>query len=361
MGTQERGEAHGEPLVQAPEGGDVVGGLHLGVGAGEIQVHGAVLYRHPYSEANGNAADQIVVQIVPKVVDAVAETFKNRPRLGLGIIQELVLTGEKGRDPMPFDDVLDPLAARVERRQHGPDIAHVFFGDARVGLEDVDEVLVHHPLSHELHGRDAQPFLEYLVERGGDGGRHRPADVGGMDEAPAVGDNAPVVKIGLDDRDIRAVGGHAARKIGVVGDDDVARLQIGNRRQRGRGVQVDKQGDARGPGVSEDAPVQSDQGAGVVGGLLDEERPRRALQRARHHLGGGNNLVGEYLKLNWAESHDWAPQGPSVAEPWRGPVTSPREIRSAAISSQTTARSSAMVALNSGEVKWAKVLWRKSP
>ena len=48
-----------------------------------------------------------------------------------------------------------------------------------------------------------------------------------------------------------------------------------------------KQGDARGPGVSEDAPVQSDQGAGVVGGLLDEERPRRALQRARHHLGGG--------------------------------------------------------------------------
>ena len=209
---------------------------------------------------------------------------------------------------MALDHRVDPLLADPQGRQHGGDVAPVEVGNAAVGLEQVDDVVVQHAALHELDRRDPDPFLEDLVKRRAHAARLGAADVGRMDEGPRVADQAVLVVVRLDEVEVGQMRRQRTREIGIIGEDNVAGSEVVELPDRGHGVQIDEQTDAGIAGTRDHTPFEVDQRAGVVGRFLDEQRARRALERGVHLLARGQHLVAEDLERHRIEPHGRPPR-----------------------------------------------------
>ena len=91
--------------------------------------------------------------------------------------------------------------------------------------------------------------------------------------------------------------------VGVVRDDDVARLEVVNPRERGADVAVEESGDAEIGGIGEEPSGRRRDGRPEVARLLDVGGAGGALQGDRHLLGDGGELVEEDLHLDGIELH----------------------------------------------------------
>ena len=119
-----------------------------------------------------------------------------------------------------FPDHLEEAAlAGLHRRDLGAEIAHRPLRQAHVGLDDRDQLLVRHAFAVDLHDRHLQAFGEDV----GGGAVERAADVGPVRHAAGERHQLAV----MEDRHRE---GHvvemAAGDVGVVGEQDVARLEI---------------------------------------------------------------------------------------------------------------------------------------
>ena len=291
MGADERRDPPGEPVVENAGGGHVVGGRHLRVGAGQVEVERAVRDRHAKAHADRDVAHQIVVDVVPEIVYAVGKAPQHGPGLGRGIVLADRLAFDECVCAVERDGLGDPLGADFQAPEGRADVGHVDVRQSAVGLEDLDEVRVQLASFDDLHGRDADAFLEDLGVLDGHAARHPAADVHVVDEPPAVGDHAALVVVGPDQVKIGQVRRHALRKVGVVRDDHVAGLNFDRADGVGR-RNVDRGGfRARRPG--EDLAFEIDQPDREVRGLVDEDRARGALHGDPHLVRDRGHLVGQ--------------------------------------------------------------------
>ncbi len=125
--------------------------------------------------------------------------------------------------PVAHQQGVEALLAHQEGRGLGLDIADALVGDADVGEDDRQDLLVHFALAVEAHGRQAQPLLLDLGGVGGEAARHGAARIGPV---PGVGEPAvkrPAMEKGTVEAHVHQVG---AAQIGVVGDEHVARAHV---------------------------------------------------------------------------------------------------------------------------------------
>ena len=113
-----------------------------------------------------------------------------------------------------------PLAD-LQRRGLGLDVADALLGDAHVGVEDGEDLGVHHAALEELHRRQAQPLLLDLGGLRREAAGHHAADVGPMPRVLQPAEVlAPVVE-GQREAHVHQV---RAAEVGIVDDVDVAGL-----------------------------------------------------------------------------------------------------------------------------------------
>ena len=296
-------ELQGKPRMALAPGRDVVGRFHLRIRTGEVEVHLAVARGHRAAHANGNVGVEVVVQEVPELPGSVGDIPLHGERLVGRVLREVALRLQERLRPVDGDELADPPLADPEGGQHGLDVAKVLLRHPAVRAVQGEEVPVHLPRPDELQGRDLEPLLVELGETRRDAGRHRPADVGGVNEVPAVGNDAPVLEHRLDEVEIRHVGGEPLAVVGVVGDHHVTGLQILDALEGGAHVAVEEPRDAEVGRIGEEPARRSRDGGSEVARLLDVGRARRALQGDRHLLGDGGELVEEDLHRDGIELH----------------------------------------------------------
>ena len=237
------------------------------------------------------SAHQVVVDVVPEFVNAVGKAPQHGPGLGRRIRFQGFLAFDERVGAVKRDGFGDPFGAHFQATEGRVEVGHVDVRQSAVGLEYLDEVRVQLAPLDDLHGRDADAFLEYLGVLDGHAAGNPAADVHVVDEPPAVRDHAALVVVGPDQVKIGQVRRHALREVGVVRDDHVARLE----RHRTDGVgggNIDRGGfRARRPG--EDLAFEIDQPDREVRGLVDEDRARGALHGDPHLVRDRGHLVGQ--------------------------------------------------------------------
>ena len=111
-----------------------------------------------------------------------------------------------------------PLAG-LDRRDLGAEVAHRALGQAHVGLDDRDQLLVRHALAIDLHDRHLQAFGVDV----GRGAVERAADVGPVRHAAGERHHLAVVEDRHGEGHVVEV---AAGDVGVVGEQDVAGIEV---------------------------------------------------------------------------------------------------------------------------------------
>ena len=116
-----------------------------------------------------------------------------------------------------------PLLAGGERGGLRLDVADALVGDADVGQDDRQDLLVHLALLEEFHRRQAQSFLLDLRRAGREAARHHAADVGPVAGVGEPGEHLALVEERLHEPHVHQM---RAAEIGIVDDEDVARIDL---------------------------------------------------------------------------------------------------------------------------------------
>jgi hypothetical protein len=261
-------------------------------------VHLALPRREPHAQPHRDAADIVVIEVVPEIVVAIRDLPLHRQRARRRQGHQALLRGQEGRRAVPRDHLLDAPRADLECRQHRLDVAEIDLGRAAVRLVQRQDVGIDRAALDQAHRRDLQPFLEIVGEARRDAGGHAAADIGGVDEVPGIGDHRAVMEQRPDQVQVRHVGGQSLRDIGVVGQHHVARLRIGHQSHRRGHVAVEKPRHTQRPGIRKEPPPRRRQRAAEIPGLLHVRGPGRPLQRNRHLLRNRRKPMIQNLKEN---------------------------------------------------------------
>ena len=224
-----------------------------------------------------------------------------------------VLAVGQGGDPLPHRSLRagdDLLGERLDVREPelvqepcelpgadlvaddlGVEVAQYLFGRADVGGDHLVERLDRAPRVVELHHRDGEPFLEHRprVRR-----EAAPADVEGVARVGEERHDAAAPEDRRGDRDVVQLGG---RLPGVVGDEDIPRLQRVDWEAR---EEVDHPGRHRvdvprraGDRLGDHAPLTVEHPRREVAGLADDGREGRAHERSGLLVDGGDQPAPE--------------------------------------------------------------------
>ncbi len=130
-------------------------------------------------------------------------------------------------DDGPLDDSLavavdqrgQTLLADRQRRRLRLDVADALIGDADVGEDDREDLLVEHAFLVELDRRQAEPLLLDLGSVGREAAGHRAAHVRPVSGIRKPREVSTAIEERLDELDVHQMG---AAEIGVVDDEDIA-------------------------------------------------------------------------------------------------------------------------------------------
>ncbi len=200
-----------------------------------------------------------------------------------------------------------PFSSAGKRSKLGAKIALALDRRAYVGQHEREQLAIEMAGAHQMHGRNANPFLIDLASQGHGAGAHA-ADVGMMraisdEERRALG---AWEEDGSDRCDIRQMG---ATVEGIVEDGDVAGAEFqglsrGPHRQR-HCAQVHRHVIAHGDGIA----MRIVDGTGIIAAFLDVHRVGTATQDHPHLLGDGDQKVAEQLELDRVYLHSPARMG----------------------------------------------------
>ena len=283
---------------------DVESRPDLGVGAREVQVERVAGHGQCHLEADRHLRAEVVLHVLGEAVGAVGNLPDRRARPQLRVVEDRVDPLHHRVEPELRHHRLDAAVARVHRRDHRLDVAPVRLGDAAVVPDQVLDVLLEHAGPVELGGPEPEPLLEDLGRPRPHAGRHRPADVGGVDEGVAPADDAPPVEDGAEDVDVGQVRAERPRQVGVVADDDVA-LVVAVEVGEGLGhVEPEVRRGAQVPGIGHVLPAGGHEPGREVRGLLHEGRVGGALHDPRHVLDHRLVVVAQDLERDAVDRHD---------------------------------------------------------
>ena len=289
-------------------GRDVERGAHLGRGAGEVEQHLPVLHRHGDVDAHEAQADHVGLDVVGVAVGALGDMGDDPSRLGLGVIQHLIDRGVDGGEVVLGDQFVDALLGGRQAREASLHVAPVLVGRARVDQDHLAQRLVEFAGGIELLRRNPQALLEDLGRGRRDRSRHPPADVADVDETPGPAQQLAVDEDRLPQIDVRKMRRHAPRGIRIVGDEDVAFLDV---IAAGRNGRLHRHADHHQHAVAarrgKDLAAARDQHGAVVLRLLDEHGMRGARHDLGHLVDDGLEPVEQDLQADLVVHHGSSP------------------------------------------------------
>jgi len=163
----------------------------------------------------------VAVDLRGTFVDAVGNAGDLGPHLALSAVAHLGDGRAHDIGAIAVDQCSEAHLASGQCGGLGLDVADALVGNADVGQDDGENLLVHLALLEELHRRQAQPLLLDLGGAGGEAAGHHAADVGPVAGVGEPGEDLALVEERLYEPHVHQMG---AAEVGVVDDEDVARL-----------------------------------------------------------------------------------------------------------------------------------------
>ena len=202
----------------------IVEALHLRRHLGEIDRHAVARDRDLDADRHALAdVDAVVVHEGFRLIDAVRHLAHPRARQRLALVHDRFDAAEHGVAAVLADHVEEAPLAGLHRRDLGAEVAHGALRQPHVGADDRDQLLVRLAAPVDLHDRHLQAFgidvRRALLQRA--------ADVRPVRHAAREADHLAVVEHRHRERHVVEV---RAGGVGVVGEQDVARLHVLRRR-----------------------------------------------------------------------------------------------------------------------------------
>ena len=245
----------------------------------------------------------IVVHPVFAAVDAVRDGPDRLRHLALGTrVNGLHRLFHPG-DAMLGREFVQPPPGNGRRGDLGEDVALALFGAAHIGQDQI-ELLRIEPVRRDQAGRrQPQPFLPGVARGGKIAARHRAADVRPVGERHGEGVELAFPEDRADQLHVRQV---VAADLGQIDDPDIARLHaVGGdpleEFAHGEAEHAEMNRDVR-PLCDEEA-FRVRQGGGMVAGLAQQGRTRRAHHHHRHLLGNRRECVADDFEGNGFDAH----------------------------------------------------------
>ena len=190
--------------------------------AREIQQHPPVADFHVQRDGQAFIGDAVIVQVILEGDAA----FRQAADLGLHQRGGAIRKGCEGRVQLRFPMLVQQLPkaslAEVERVELPVQVAPIRLRHARIGREDVEDILLHHARADQLHRRNADAFLVAFRRARIVVARHIAADVEPMPHARQPAEQLALPEHRSDQAEIIEM---RAALIGVVEQEGVARLQ----------------------------------------------------------------------------------------------------------------------------------------
>ena len=190
---------------------------------GQIDLDVAAFLGHLGGNADIGAAMAVIVEKRLAVEDAVLPGRDHSPRLLLRRVEDRLHGGFHHRRAELGKQSRQPPLAEMRRAQHRGEVAAEFAGVADVQRQQIEQIVAQLAGFIELDRRDAQAFLIDLGGGGIIGAMGGAADVALM--RAHDGPEQPLVA-GEDRHEGGQVRQMAAAMIGIVEQDDVARLHV---------------------------------------------------------------------------------------------------------------------------------------
>ena len=202
--------------------GRVGGGFALRVAVAQIHGNLSPIDVDSHPEADGSLRDAVAVHPGLRGIGAVGELLELGLNPALCVVEQPVhVTGQLVRavfhQQFPQPPGAQPVGGRL-----GPEIPGNLMHPAEIGADDGEYTGVDHPVTHEPHRGNDQPFLVDFA-RDADAARRAAAHVHMVGDIGHEAENRPVVKNRGDQGDVVEV--HAAGKR-IVAEQAVAGLQI---------------------------------------------------------------------------------------------------------------------------------------
>ena len=219
--------------------------------------------------------------------DAARESF--------AAVERAAHRGFDDRAAVALDETAQPLLGLGQRGDAGGDVAPIERGDAAIVGEDVPEFRIERALAEEAHRAQAQALLEDFRVLHVDAARRVAADIGAMDEGPGEAEQLARDEDRAEEIDVVQMHHHAGRRIGVVGDEDVALTPIGESLRGGAAIDAHQGRRAAAVGIGEHLAFGGHERDAEILRLLDEGRVRGAQHDPRHLVDDRLEEIGEYL------------------------------------------------------------------
>ena len=217
------------------------------------------------------------------MIAAVGDGRDARAHLLLRARLELLDAGLDGVAPVAVDERGEAALADGQRGGLRLDVADALIGDADVGQDDGEDLLVHLAALEELDRREAQPFLLHLGGVGGEAAGHHAAGVRPVAGVGEPREQLALVEVGLHEAHVHQVG---AAEIGVVDDVEVARREVAGALDHRLGAELH--------GADEDGKAELALGNQLAGGgvvdavgaiqRLGDHRAERGPHESQVHL-----------------------------------------------------------------------------
>ena len=214
-----------ERVVIHVAGRQVQSGAHLRIRAGVVELDRPIAsHRQLDDDADRYIADVIVLEIFGEGVGSLRELRQHRAGQRLGAVQGRIHRAPNLSPPIALGQPLHPRLSLRQCRDAGGHIAPIQRGDAAIVRKQVPHFLVQHAPLEQLDRTHAQAFLEHLRVLHVDASGRIAADIGTMDKGPGETQQLAIDEHRPERVDVVQMHDHAARRVRIICDDDIALL-----------------------------------------------------------------------------------------------------------------------------------------
>jgi hypothetical protein len=191
--------------------------------AGHVEGESVALLGHLHPDGERLVDHAVAVDLRRALVHTVGNIGDLGAHLAFGAMAHLGDRLVHHLGAVAIDQCGQPHLAGRQRGGLRLDVADALVGNADVGHDDRQDLLVHLALLPELHRRQAKTFLLDLGGAGGKAARHHAADIRPVACVGEPGEDLALVEERLHEAHIHQM---RAAQIGIVDDEDVAWIDL---------------------------------------------------------------------------------------------------------------------------------------
>ena len=197
---------------------------HLRRGAGEIEARAFALLLDGQHDGDVAGVDAVIVHDIVEAVSAVRDGADSVRHTGCGAGQHVFKGSQHGFGPVGRNGLRHAPHAQIAGRNLREVVPAPFVRQPHIQQHEIEQLALQFAPAEQLDHRHAQAFLVDFRHAAGHRPRRHAADIGMVGDIADPGDDAPVREHRGGHVDVGQV--RAARGVRIVGDDDVAFLDI---------------------------------------------------------------------------------------------------------------------------------------